>query len=521
VIAQLHREARMHRRAFLAASLSLAATPAGAALLAARVTIRPQDALNTLPADFTGLSYETSQLSDPDFFSPSNTGLVALCRQLSANGVLRLGGNSSEFCWWNDGPDAHEPALRLPGQGDPQNWMPQTFYPITPRAIDNLAGFLDATGWRLIYGLNFGTGAPDRDAVEADYVARAVGPRLKYFQIGNEPDLYRRANNRVRPPGWDFPDYFSEWTAIADAVSARVPNARFGGPDVASSSDWVARFADIAAPRMGERLITLSGHYYASGPPDDPAVNIENLLAGDARVADSMAQIMPAARRAGLPYRMTEGNSCYRGGKAGMSNAFAAALWGGDYALRMAALGCSGVNFHGGGGRIISAALGDRLPGARDARDLEIARLGTFYSPIAGARDAGFSARPIFYAMMLADRFAGATMLGAACDSGGADISAYAARADGEYRIALFNKDAARDIEMDIAVDGAPLARATLWRLAAASLDAIDGTRLAGAEVSDQRPWSARRVERPRAHGGRLRVTLPRASAALVFATPR
>ena len=89
------------------------------------------------------------------------------------------------------------------------------------------------------------------------------------------------------------------WIACADAVSARVPDAKFGGPDVASNSDWITRFVEIAPPRMGARLTTLSGHYYASGPPDDADVNIENLLAGDPRVGASMAQIMPAARRLG------------------------------------------------------------------------------------------------------------------------------------------------------------------------------------------------------------------------------
>ena len=81
----------------------------------------------------------------------------------------------------------------------------RNFTPSRHAAVDNLRGFLDACGWTCIYGLNFGTGSPERDAAEAAYVARALGDRLRYFQIGNEPDFYRAANNLLRPRGWDFP----------------------------------------------------------------------------------------------------------------------------------------------------------------------------------------------------------------------------------------------------------------------------------------------------------------------------
>src|SRR5206468_2667046 len=147
--------------------------------------------------------------------------------------------------------EAAVPEIKTAGLGRADNWMPQRLTPITPAAIDNLRGFLDATGWHCIYGLNFGTGSPERDAEEAAYVARALGPRLKYFQIGNEPDFYRQPNNRLRETGWDFPDYLREWVAIAKAVIERVPDARFGGPDVGSSADWVVRFGNEASQILG------------------------------------------------------------------------------------------------------------------------------------------------------------------------------------------------------------------------------------------------------------------------------
>jgi len=485
----------------LAGLASIAARAAPSTGKSARLTIRPDLPLNTLPASYNGFSIETATLENPEVYSAANRSMVALFQRLTPNGVLRLGGNSSEFCWWKADGQSARPEIHVEGHGRTDNWMPQKFHAITPRAIDNLRGFLDACGWTCIYGLNFGTGSPERDAAEAAYVARALGGRLRYFQIGNEPDFYRAENNLLRPRGWDFPDYLSEWMAIARAVIDAVPGARFGGPDVGSSADWVVRFGNEAPTMLAGRLLELTGHYYAEGPPDSPQASIENLLARDPRIAERMDAIMPVARAHDLGFRMAEGNSCYRGGKAGMSNALAGALWGMDYMLDMGARGCQGINFHGGGGSVISSALGDRLPGARDARDLEIARLGTFYSPIAGNPAQGYSARPLFHAMSAVERFAGCTLVGTEFETG-ANATAYAGRSEKSWRIALVNKDANQDLTVEVALPGDSPREAQSWRLTGPSLDSIDGIALTSGRV---------RIKR-----GRMIVELPHASAVVL-----
>jgi hypothetical protein len=62
-----------------------------------------------MPADFVGLSYEVQQLTDPTFFAASNLGLVRQFKALAPHGVLRLGGNTSEFAWWKAAPGSPEP----------------------------------------------------------------------------------------------------------------------------------------------------------------------------------------------------------------------------------------------------------------------------------------------------------------------------------------------------------------------------------------------------------------------------
>ena len=79
--------------------------------------------------------------------------------------------------------------------GQPRNDLS---YPIAPAAIHNLRKFLDETGWTCIFGLNLGTGTPANVADEAAYVAATLGPRLEYFQLGNEVELFAPTSAPMR-----------------------------------------------------------------------------------------------------------------------------------------------------------------------------------------------------------------------------------------------------------------------------------------------------------------------------------
>jgi hypothetical protein len=518
----------MKRRTFLLRASAAAAASAfsqsswadGATEVQAELTLRegPPSRLSTapLPLNYTGLSYELAQLSDPQFFSAANRELVAHFRLLSPQGVLRIGGNTSEFCWFEADASTPAPTLRIPQGKLEDNWMPHRLFAIKPEAIDALAGFLQATGWKLIYGLNFGNSTPERAATEAAYVARTVGEPLEFFQIGNEPDLYQKASNGTRPPGWGFDDYLREWTGYAEAIAARVPTARFGGPDVASSSsNWVTRFGNEVSPELRARLTTLTGHYYAEGPPNDPRMTTERLLAGNPRIASSMTEIEAVAHAHGLVYRMSEGNSCYRGGKPGMSNTFAAALWAGDYMLQLASLGCVGVNLHGGRSAFLTAGLGDHTPGMEVAKTPQAMKSG-YYTPIFSEPDAPVKALPIFYGMLVANQFAGCLMMQVDGTIEGANVTAYAARAGSGYKVALFNKDESKAVDVSLRMS-AKMRTATAWRLQAPTLDSTEGVTLAGAEIRAG-VWSPRVVEPVAVKSGVARIRIPASSAALVIA---
>ena len=132
-----------------------------------------------MPEDFVGLSYEVQQLLDPTFFSAENAGLIRQFKALSARGVLRLGGNTSEYEWWKPTPESrepeHPPTREVAGEPKAQ------YYAVTAEAVRNLSGFLRATGWSCLYGIGMGTNTPEHAAAEAEYVAKTLGDRL---QIG-------------------------------------------------------------------------------------------------------------------------------------------------------------------------------------------------------------------------------------------------------------------------------------------------------------------------------------------------
>jgi hypothetical protein len=386
----------MNRRRFIgfaaAASAAVLSPPFSFAEInpspSVRLTLRPDRIGNKIGDDFTGLSYESAQLGNPHFFSGANTELAGFIQRLGTSGVLRIGGNTSEYCYWT--PD---PAKRAKVQNDVRNLEsmrtgdkanpaafgmavgPDTGHKapapvhITPEAIRNLREFLDACGWKLIYGLNMGTGTAEDAADEAARVRDAAGSKLIAFQLCNEPDLFFR--NGIRKSDYDFKQFAVEWQHFYQTIRARLPNAPFAGPDTAYNNEWLVPFAKQFKHEAG----FLSQHYYAEGPPTDPSMTIERLLHPNPKLQDEFEGMQATMQESGLPFRLAETNSCYQGGKPGVSDTFASALWSVDLMYQLASAGGMGINFHGGG--------------------------YGWYTPIAGTQENGFLARPIYYGMLL------------------------------------------------------------------------------------------------------------------------
>ncbi len=412
-----------------------------AASISATLAIDEFAALATIPPDFIGLSYESAQLANPAFFSAENTALITLFREVGDQGVLRLGGGTSEFTAFTT--EEPPPAAPFDAVGPDTSKNVKSDTPITPKSLRNLRAFLDAVGWRCLYGLNLGRGPIARAAEEASYVEKILGPRLIAFQLGNEPDAWRR---RYRPATWSYADYWKEWIVAHAAIVARVPQAKFAGPDVSNKIAYVTGFA-ADAKRSAPDVVLLTSHYYAMGPAGAPGMTIDRLLSPDPKLARDLEIVMAAARDAGLPYRMSEGNSCWNGGQPGVSDTFAGALWAADVLLQFAAAGCSGVCLHGGG--------------------------DGFYTPIAGSLADGFVRRPEFFGMKIFKPLAGATLVRARLDCANNRLCAYAVRRSGSLFTIVINKSSLP------ATIRTPMHRAhRQWQLAAPAVDAKQGVTL-------------------------------------------
>jgi hypothetical protein len=179
-----------------------------------------------------------------------------------------------------------------------------------------------------------------------------------------------------------------------------------------------------------------------------------------ARVQKTADTATAAADKMGVRVRMTEGNTCYRGGKPGVSEVFAAALWSADYSLLLASNNYSGVNLHGGTGKSVANSVGGFLPGdvllkeKGESPDQIATHPHPFYTPIA-TFGSEYVMEPVAYGLKFAGELSGASFLQGAFTSQlqatGVDATAYAARLpSGHVAVIILNKDAEQNIEVSL-----------------------------------------------------------------------
>jgi hypothetical protein len=126
----------MKRRHFLigaagtAASLLTHETSRSRSDISPRLAVSYEDPGQAIALDFIELSYESAILARGDYFTPDNASAFGLIRSLGENGVIRIGGNTSERTVWSTGA---KPA----GSNS---------FVVTPANIDNLAAALRFLG---------------------------------------------------------------------------------------------------------------------------------------------------------------------------------------------------------------------------------------------------------------------------------------------------------------------------------------------------------------------------------------
>lgn len=451
-----------------AAGLSQPIPPGPVASISAWIS--PNDSpLATIGPQFCGLSYEKSTMSSK-WWVPENTPLINLFNLLGkANNLLRIGGNSVAGTIWT------------PNGG----WAQAN--QVSEVDIHNLHGFMQATNWTVLYAVRLvmNPGSADVSAAvsEASYVASALGGHLYGLEIGNEPDKAYSS----------YSAYLADWTLIANAIKAALPDVRLTGPAVAGNTTWVQEFATSE----GTNVSLLTDHYYRGNgkpKPPTPAPTPADLVTyPDTQLETVMAALSAATKSYGVPARLAETNSYYNGGATGTSDAFASALWSLDHLFTVAISGGSGVNFHGS--------------------------VNGVYSPIPFDGVNVQSIAPLYYGLLLFCLAGQGTVLRSQISAGGLNLSIYSIqRPSGGQSIIVINKDTTENIALTLDC-GTTVQAATLQCLQSpGGLASTSGQTLQGAEVNIDGSFSPGTPYSLTTQGYNVACYVPCSTAVLILA---
>ena len=438
-----------------------------------RIRIDPDTVVNRISPAFIGFGYETSAVAQTNYFTAGNATLIRLYRNLGAHGLIRIGGNISDH-------------TRYEADGAPAVHTERDVTIINRANLNDLAGFVQATGWQVMWGLNLGTGSKEAAAREAVAVDQALGSLLQSFEIGNEVDIHGRYDLNCG----DFAAYHSNYLTFKAVIKMALPAAVFSGPDVAGNVGWLRSFAN----NEGGDIRLLTHHYYRTGARS-PEATLENLLKPDTAWQERLRQLQVVSRESKVPFRINEINSFYGGGKAGVSDTFGSALWCLDNMFVLASCGCDGVNM-----------------------ETDINQLGwiSHYSPIVHDAAMTCHARPEYYGMLASALAGKGNLLKLTLDKDDVNLTAYATKDEhGAVWLTTINKDFVLDAALEVPLPRGCSAAAAFW-LRAPAVDAKDRVTFAGAEVATDGQWAPGAAEPVMVKDGTFALLVPHASAVVV-----
>ena len=459
-----------------------------AAAVPVEITIDPTKPGKLIPAEFTGVSYETEALL-PDqkgghYFSLENKALIAQFRALGIKS-LRVGGSSVD-----------SPKVAIPTQAD----------------IDALFQFAKEAGVKVIYSFRIKNGDPVSIAQTAKYIHDHYGDSLDFFAIGNEPSDI----------GFKYPGFQETWKKTADAILAQVPDARFSGPDINPNATWFKSCADDFADK--EHLVMLAMHLYPGGcsyknpghgkkPKDmiaqDTGASQDLILSPKMsdRYERARKAVAAAAEAHGIGYRLGESNSLWFGGLKGASDSYASALWGLDYLWWWASHGGSGINFH----------TGDMVSGPIPCQ------YAVFITS-----EKGYNTHPLGYGLKAFSLGSAGSVIPLNLDApANLNLTAYAAIDAGKkLTVTVINKEhgnGVRDatLRLHFAAPASSIsdARVTFLEAPNGDVSLTSGVTLGGAPIGDDASWNGTWTPltiEDNGHG--LTVTVPASSAAVIQA---
>lgn len=443
---------------------------ARAADAVAEIKIEPEVVVSKISPDFIGFGYETSAVAQSNFFSPANKAMVRLYRNLTTHGLIRIGGNVSDHTKFV--PD---------GIAAPKTEREVTV--INTASLKSLGKFARATGWKVMWGLNLGSGSKEEAVQEALAVDAALGKSLHSFEIGNEVDALGRFSRK-------YDAYHTAYLEYKAAIRAALPHAKFSGPDVIGNWQWITNFA---ATESGDMQL-LTQHYYRGGAKQTNAT-LERLLQNDDGWDSRLDKLRELCAEHHLAFRINEVNSFSGGGKPGVSDTLGSSIWCLDYMFKLASHGCEGINL-----------------------ETDINQLGflSHYSPIIHD-DAGRSiVRPEYYAMLAFALAGQGELVRTTAENSSTNLSVYATRSEKKSLwLTVINRDMNQATAVSVSLPTG-YHKAEVLRLAGPSVESKEHVTLAGAEVSEAGMWRPGAAQKCEISRGVVRLDLPAVSVAVV-----
>jgi hypothetical protein len=439
-----------------------------------------------VPPRFLGLSFELSSLRQIAAYAAGGD-LVRLLRSLGP-GMLRFGGVSADTrVAWSDPLTPRPPwASSVIEAGD----------------LRRLAALAARSGWPVLLtvGLaHFDSAAAAREAAAAK---RALGRNLVGIEIGNEPDAYAKHGFRTQP--WTFSQYDAQVSAYRRAIARAAPGIALVGPDVSGSAVFRTWGPGEA---VHDRPVLLTGHHYPLGCHDVPAPSIARLLSPRVRRLEGVSaqRYTSVSRARSIGFRLDETNTVSCGGRTGISDTFASALWAVDYVAQTMAAGMAGINFQTAPSNC------------------------TGYSPLCAATPQGLArgalhAQPEWYALLLAKALPGARPVRSVYRTPrgqNVDVRSFLA-ADGRLMSVIVDDDPPGSGPIAISLDvGRLFTRASVLALTAPSPATRSGVEIGGRAVAADGSWSeptavAQRTNRR----GTITLVVAPSSAVLATVTP-
>ena len=441
----------------------------------ATVNVQTEKAGLAIPSDFLGLSYEKTAITEKHF-RPDNSTLINLHKNLG-DGVLRIGGNKVELCQWQSAETLGKPEDKIAI--------------VTPSQVDAFYRFTQAINWKVIYGVNLASNNPANSAEEISYATKVGGKSILAFEIGNEPDHYYLPPKKTfREKGYSYAQYKGELSEALRVIMAKNPGVPLTGP--ANTSGGSKKFFEPCLNDFKDKLVLATSHFYPT-TNKEPFPTIEKLLSDktEAKTIKMAEDNMAVAHKAGLPWRLAECNSTSLGGTAGVSDVYAAAIWGSDFLFDIAERGLAGINFH------------------------TIFGLNGYTAIAFDKKTIKYSARPLYFSMLLF-KDAGHGKLLATETKSAANVTAHATLGDDKkIRIVVINKDLTQATAAAINT-GTSRTTGTVARLTGNSPSEREGISYAGMTVTDEGKLTSPKTEAVKGVAGKFEITLPACSAAVL-----